>query len=163
MSRLSRQECAQPHWAANLRKRRPAHRRLRALRGKWEGGPRRPHRRLAAERPVHRVEVRQARHGFWDEEFAGRVDSFPHPSAEDEYFAEPQPEPPCTHDELYAAIRQLTTRQAFVTRLFFGLDCEPLSIMAIAELLGWHHSTVQEHLELAEKKLRRLLPRDGAY
>ena len=108
--------------------------------------------------------MRQVRHGFWDEEYAARVDTAPSPSAEDEFFAEEPLEPPCTHDELYAAIRKLTTRQAFVVRLFYGLGCEPLSMTEIAELVGWHHSTVQEHLQLACKKLTNtLIPRDGAY
>lgn len=104
--------------------------------------------------PQGRKGVRQAKHGFWDEEYGSRVDATPSPSAEDEFFAEPDPEPPCTQDELHAALKLLTARQAFVVRLYYQ---EELTQQEIAKIAGWHLSTVQEHLFAAEQKLHKIL------
>lgn len=107
--------------------------------------------------------MRGAKHGFWDEELRVRIDEIPFPSAEDEFFAEPvYTEPTCDHNDLYQALQCLTSRQAFVIRLHYGIECEAMTIQEIADFMTWHHSTVQEHLELGEKSLEKLLiPREN--
>ena len=81
------------------------------------------------------------------------------PSAEDEYFAEPDNSPVlCTHERLWDALVHLTDRQRFVVKLYYGLNgAEAFTQREIAELAGWHLKTVQEHLHRAQRRLRRVL------
>lgn len=102
--------------------------------------------------------MRTVKRGHWEPDFDGRVLRQPHQSAEDEFFEEPELDPVCTHDVLYQAMNQLTTRQAWVVRLHYGLDeSEQLTQQEIADIAGWHLSTVQEHLFRAEQKLHKVL------
>ena len=80
------------------------------------------------------------------------------PSVEDELFADPPPDPPCTHEQLWDALEHLTDRQRFCVKLYYGLNGrEAFTQREIAELAGWHLATVQEHLERAQRRLRRIL------
>lgn len=102
--------------------------------------------------------MRRAKRGFWDEELRAQVDASPFPSAEEEFFAEEEePAEHCTHDDLYEAMGSLTARQNFVVRLFYGIECEAMTLQQIAVLMGIHHSTVREHLFVAQGKLRAYL------
>lgn len=101
---------------------------------------------------------RKVKHGFWDEDLRAQVDAVPFPSAEDQFFAEPEEIPEhCTHDQLYEALGTLTTRQNFVTRLYYGIECEAMTVPQIAVLMGTHHTTISEHLRVAKKKLEAIL------
>ena len=102
---------------------------------------------------------RKARRGFWDEDLQQQVDAIPFPSAEEEFFAEAE-EPadePCTHEELYEAMQHLTARQNFVIRLYYGIECEAMTTIQIASLLGVTHQTVSDHLATARQHLERNL------
>lgn len=101
---------------------------------------------------------RKVKHGFWDEDLQAQVDASPFPSAEEQFFAEPEePVERCTHDELYIALGVLTARQNFVVRLYYGIECEAMTIPQIAHLMGTHHTTVGEHLRVARDKLSTIL------
>lgn len=62
--------------------------------------------------------------------------------------------------DVILALESLTERQKFVIECRYGLrpgQEEPLTHRDIAELTGWHHSTVQEVERLALRKLASLL------
>ena len=101
---------------------------------------------------------RKVKHGFWDEDLQAQVDASPFPSAEEQFFAEPEePTEHCTHDELYGALKTLTARQNFVVRLIYGIECEPMTVQQVAVLMGTDHSTVSKHLRLGREKLENVL------
>ena len=101
--------------------------------------------------------VRNVKHGFWDETFRARVDGLPFRSAEDEFLESEGESHAFDHSRLAEAIELLTERQRFVLRCFYGLECERFTVQEIADLMRWHHSTVQEHLSAAERNLREIL------
>jgi DNA-directed RNA polymerase specialized sigma24 family protein len=104
------------------------------------------------------VTHRKVKHGFWDEDLQAQIDATPFPSAEDQFFDEPEEKTEhCTHDELYGALKTLTARQNFVVRLYYGVECEAMTIPQIASLMGIHHTTVGEHLQVARVKLLAIL------
>lgn len=104
---------------------------------------------------------RKVKHGFWDEDLRAQVDAVPFPSAEDQFFAEPEETPEhCTHDELYEALGTLTARQNFVVRLHYGIECEAMRVGEIASLLGVTHQTVVDHLATARHNLEKNLRND---
>lgn len=90
------------------------------------------------------------------EDSGAHSDADPSPSAEDEYLSSLEPEETVlmTHGELHDNLKLLTARQRFVVELRYGLrDGTEYGVVEIANMMGLHHSVIQEYADTALRKL----------
>ena len=88
------------------------------------------------------------------------------PSAEDEFFAEPEPAPLITVDELHEGLRFLTAKQSFVIRCRYLMQKQPCySLGEVADMMGISERSVLDIEQAAITKLEKHLlkrPQEGS-
>lgn len=108
--------------------------------------------------------MREAKRRYWDEGVDHWVHAEPACSAEDEYLATLEPDPPDYTSEMILGLSRLTEKQRWVIECHYGFRTEgkAMSVGAIAELMGVSHVSVVRLIRRAEERLAEGYNKDEA-